>query len=345
MNNKEIFRKEFTTHNGRKFQVSYCEIKSGKPGPTLCLLAGQHGMEHIGPILLIDMIKEFEKLDFNGTLKICPCANPLALELDYEFYPEFEDFKKLDDYFYSLFRHDYEIYGLGRQNAYNMNRVWNRKDLKGVIPEIASWLWGDMCPGSDALLDFHCLQDEKPLIFAIETPENIKLASYFGIEAIYSDPLTTSNEWNKGSLQRQAVNTLKIPAVTIEFSAQHAYRKRDYLIGHTGIYNTMKGLGMLPGKPQLAHNVNYIKNDPEWIFQIGTKHIGHIHYCFEEYEPIKKGDVLFRISSPETMEILDEVKSPIDGIMGKKHYHPISNPSSWVCVVARSEVTAKANMK
>ena len=345
MNSKKYFQKEFATHNGRKFTVTYCEIQGAQPGPVLTLLAGQHGMEHIGPVLLRDMIEEFATLDFRGSLRICPCANPLALALDYEFYPEFEDLGKLDGYFYSLLRHDYEIYGLGRQHAYNMNRVWGRKDLKGVVPATALWLWENMCTGSDALLDMHCLQDDKPLIYAIDTPRNIEFASSFGIEAIFAEPLSTTDEWNKGTLERQATETLGIPAATIEFSRQHGYRKRDSEIGRTGLYNTMKGLKMLDGMPCLKHNVNYIKNEPDWVFALTTKQVGHIHYHYDEYEQVKKNDVIFRISSLETLEILDEVKSPVDGIMGRRQPHPVSNPARPVCNVMRTEVTAMGNAK
>lgn len=45
---KIIESKKFKTAKGREFEVSYCKIDSGKPGPTLALVAGQHGMEHIG---------------------------------------------------------------------------------------------------------------------------------------------------------------------------------------------------------------------------------------------------------------------------------------------------------
>lgn len=341
MNEKKVFRKEFTAHDGKKRTVTYIEIKNQKPGPVLTLIAGQHGMEHIGPVLLKDMITEFEKMDFKGVLRICPCVNPFALELDYEFYPEFQDLKKLDEYFYSRFRHDYEIYGLGRQHVGNMNRVWNRKDLQGVTVDITRWIWDSICVGSDIVLDFHCLQAEKPLIFAIDTPENIKLSGVIGIEAIYTSPHDYSDTWSEGCLERQIMKTLKRPGVTIEFSCQHGYKKNDYEIGHRGILNVMKAYGMTEGTPKIDKAVNYIKNDPEWIFSLKTDKTGHIHYFFEEYEAVKKGDIIFEISSLETLEILDSVKSPVDGIMGKRQPYPISSSQRPVCNVARSRIIAE----
>lgn len=340
MNDKKIFRKKFKTLKEREVTVTFCEIKGKEKGPVLTLIAGQHGMEHIGPVLLRDMMAEFEKMDFKGTLRICPCANPLALELDYEFYPEFNDLKKLDEYFYSRFRHDYEIYGLGRQQVGNMNRIWNRKDLKGVTVDIAQWLWDSICVGSDVVLDHHCLQAEKPLIFAIDTPENIKLSALIGIEAVYTSPHNYSDEWNDGCLERQVMKTLKVPGVTIEFSCQHGYKKRDYEIGYRGILNVMKGFGMLDGKPEIDKPVNFIKNEPDWIFSLKTDKVGHIHYFFDEYEPLKKGDAVFEISSIETLETLDRVKSPIDGIMGQRKPYPVSSPERAVCTVVRSQILA-----
>jgi predicted deacylase len=334
MNEKKVFRKQFKSFNGREFMVTALEIKGKQPGPVLTMISGQHGMEHIGPVLLRDMIPEFELMDFRGTVRLCPCANPLALELDYEFYPEFEGTKKLDDYFYSRFRHDYEIYELGRQHKNNMNRVWNRGDLDSATSKITGWLWGQICVGSDAILDLHCLQDEKPLIFAIDTPENIKLASFFGIEAIYADPHKPGDEWSRGSLSMQTMTGLKIPVATIEFSRQHGYKKRDYEIGHRGILNTMKGLGMLDGKPEMERPVNVIR---EW-FELKTEKTGHIHYFFDEYDTVKKGDVIFEISSVET---LGRVQSPADGVMGRKEPWPVSSPARPVCFVLRAEVVQR----
>jgi len=88
--------KTFTCAKGREFAVSYVRIEGGRPGPALALVAGQHGMEHIGPVLLKEMARELQEREFCGTVSICPCANPLALELDFEYYPENEDLAVLE---------------------------------------------------------------------------------------------------------------------------------------------------------------------------------------------------------------------------------------------------------
>ena len=81
-------RKSFRTFAGREFVVTYGTVRGSRPGPVLTVIAGQHGMEHSGPNLLPWFMEEISREDFAGTLHICPCAKPLALEIDYEIYPE-----------------------------------------------------------------------------------------------------------------------------------------------------------------------------------------------------------------------------------------------------------------
>ena len=102
---RETQRKTFHDANGRAITVTAWTIRGNAPGPVMTVIAGQHGMEHSGPCLLPEFAQEMEAGNFRGTLHIIPCANPPALEMDYEFYPEREDLSKIKDYYYSRFRH------------------------------------------------------------------------------------------------------------------------------------------------------------------------------------------------------------------------------------------------
>ena len=52
------YSKQFTDCNGNSCTVSWCRIKGNAPGPVLTIVAGQHGMEHVGPGLLPEFIEE-----------------------------------------------------------------------------------------------------------------------------------------------------------------------------------------------------------------------------------------------------------------------------------------------
>ena len=85
--NMDIFSKKFEDCKGNSCQVTWCRIKGNTPGPVLSIIAGQHGMEHVGPGLLPEFIEEMASGEFAGELRICANANPFALLMDYEYYP------------------------------------------------------------------------------------------------------------------------------------------------------------------------------------------------------------------------------------------------------------------
>lgn len=336
---KKIESKKFKTAKGREFEVSYCAVDSGKPGPTLALVAGQHGMEHMGPVVLKDFLKEINGVDFCGKINICPCANPLALEIDYEFYPENEDLNKINEYFYSHFRHGYCIWGMERSkgvNWYNMNRLWNREEIHGVAGEITRWLWNGMVKDADVTIDFHCLQDDKPLIFNWDK-DSEKIARFFGIEAIY--PHGAVDEFNKGNLGYQASQADKY-AFCVEFSIQHGY-KDEFGIGRRGIFNVMKGINMMDGDVVLERPVYLVKE----CHPLKTESEGHIHHKFDEYEQVKRGDLVCEISSLQNFETLDRLYSPVDGIVGRRNHIPISRKDENVIQILEVDTLAEANTK
>ncbi len=334
---KTIKSKKFNSLDGREFEVSFCDIDSGKSGPTLALIAGQHGMEHIGPVVLKEFADEVAGEDFIGRIFVCPCANPLALEIDHEFYPEKGDLSKINDYYYSIFRHGYCPFGMERSkgiNWHNMNRLWNRKDIHGVAGKITQWLWNEMVNQADVTIDFHCLQAEKPLIYNW-SEKTKKIARYFGIEAIFKSH--APDDFAQGNLGYQSSAKEGKYGFCVEFSKQHGY-KNEFDIGKRGIRNVMKGIEMMDGEVILERPVYNVKEH----HPLKTDCVGHIHYKFNEYDPVKKGDLLFEISSLENFEILDRAYSPVDGIFGRRTFRPLPKKDEAVVNVIEVDVLAEA---
>ena len=323
--------------------MKYFKIEGSLPGPVLTLIAGQHGMEHSGPNILAEFIEEIAQEDFAGTLYICPCANPAALQLDYEIYPENEDLSKLDDYYYSEFRHDYCPFGFSRREApswYNMNRLWNRgDDIHGMAGKITAWLWDEICTEADVIIDMHCLQAEKPQIF-IGDPINFEIAKYFGIECIYRLD-TNPDDYQKHNLLYQVNQGLDARGFCVEFSRQHGLKQGEYALGKKGIRNTMKALGMLGG--EVIHDRPVYAVLQEDIIHLKAGHTGHVRYFFNEYDPVKKGEKLYHIRDVQTLETLEEVVSPIDGIFCSNSFRPLAAPGQQTCWIAPAKCLATAN--
>ncbi len=342
----KICRKKFTTAQGRDFQVTYWTLTGSRPGPVLTIVAGQHGMEHSGPCLLPEFAEELAGRDFAGTVHICPCANPLALEMDYEFYPEREDLSKIKDYYYSRFRHNYCPWGLGRsdtQTMYNMNRLWNREGDFGVAGQITAWLWQEIAREANIILDLHCHQARKPLIFN-SAEKNLPIARYAGIEAI----VMTNPEpeyWSQGNLTWQGSLRKNSYAICFEFSVQHALGEFEYEFGKQAIRNIMVGANMLPGEVVLNRPVWILPYDPtpdQEHQKLKSRHTGHIRYFKNLYDQVKKDEKIFEIRDLETVEILQEGFAYRDGIVGGISYLPIMTPDIQACYVAKVQELAPA---
>lgn len=337
---KDTYSKIFQAADGRTKTVTIVKLTGEQPGPTLTLIAGQHGMEHIGPVVLQRFLANPPE-NFKGTIYVCPCANPFALELDFEWYPEQEGLEPLKDYYYSRFRHDYCPYGIGRKTYSNMNRVWNQRHQPqlNITAEIAAWLWDTTCTAADLIIDFHCRNAEQPLIFA-RNLDIVLYARYFGSPYLQATPSqATPEDFEGGTLVIQAVKH-GINAYCLEFSMQHGYRYAEIPFGLTGIANTMKGLGMLEGEVVLERPLYALKERHPVVAET----TGHIHYFYEPYEAVAAGDVLFEVHDIETLEVTSRGVAPVEGVMSERSYHPIARPGLVPCYVLRVEEVAPAGV-
>ncbi len=336
-------RKEFTDCNGRKITVTYWTLRGRRSGPTLTLIAGQHGMEHSGPCFLPELAEELDQTDFAGTIHICPCANPAALELDYEFYPEQEDLDMIKDYYYSYFRHYYCPWGLGRMEAmtlYNMNRTWNQSG-NGVAFDITRWLWRKIVKPAFLTLDLHCAQNRKPFIFN-DFPKNNEWIRFTGIESsvqCFHKP----DAYAAGNLNYQASNRPGHYSFCIEFSIQHGLKEEEYPIGKTAVKNLMVALGMTKGTVVLKRPVWAVPED-----QPGTcwkaKHAGHVRFFFDTCDEAKAGDRIFEVRDFQTLEVLETGIAPHDGIVYGLSLHPTAKPDLPLCSVVKAEKLAEAGV-
>lgn len=65
-------------HDGAVIPVPVAVISSG-PGPTVLLVAGTHGDEYEGQVMIHELIRSTEPADLNGTLIMVPAANSAAV--------------------------------------------------------------------------------------------------------------------------------------------------------------------------------------------------------------------------------------------------------------------------
>jgi len=168
---KRWVRRRFATRLGREFEVSVGVVRGARPGPVLANVAGQHGSEHIGLVVLRDIFHEINPSELVGTLLLCPCANPLALEMNCEAYPE-----HLSDPEGATGEQKVRVTNRDELGETNMNRVWGddiagpSRDGEGIAQQIARWLWSTMIQPAQVVIDHHSVKRSiKPYVF-VEDP-------------------------------------------------------------------------------------------------------------------------------------------------------------------------------
>ncbi len=340
----KTIHRDFKDCRGRKITVTYLTLNGKRKGPVLTLIAGQHGMEHSGPSFLPELAEELDKTDFAGTIHICPCANPAALELDYEFYPEHEDLSKINDYYYSYFRHYYCPWGLGRTEAmtmYNMNRTWNQPG-NGIAFDITRWLWAEIVEPAFLTLDLHCAQNRKPFIFN-DFPKNSEWIRFTGIESSIQCFRKPDN-YASGNLNYQASSRPGHYSFCIEFSIQHGLKEEEYPAGKTAIRNLMAAMGMTKDKIVLKRPVWAIPEDqPGTHFK--AQHSGHVRFFFNICDEIRKGDRIFEVRDFQTLAVLETGIAPHDGIFYGISLYPTAKPGLPLCSVIKAEKLAEAGVE
>lgn len=339
---KSWLRKRFTAANGRSFLVSVGVVRGARPGPVFANVAGQHGMEHIGPMVLRDLFDEIDPKKLKGTLYLCPSANPLALEHDFEVYPEREKLSRL-----KVPRLKAQMFGYKKRDdlgAYNMNRVWDddigvaanaSKRKEGVARQIARWLWKTMIAPADFVIDHHSVRHSlKPYIFCEEPV--VPWTPLLGFEGVWcTGPLAKEpTAYPYRRLCLQAIRHGKV-GICIEYSRQHVIRESDRALGRFAVLNVMKALGMIAGKPQFPRRVWLIPGPyREHLREFTSTHTGHAHYFVDEYEPLKKGQKIAEVRDLQTNKVVQVIRSPYRSLMLHRNWRPIARPKEWLCRIA-----------
>lgn len=331
---KTWVRQKFAAADGRECVVSVGVIRGAKPGRVFANVAGQHGMEHTGPMILRDLFDEIDPANLAGTLLLCPCANPLALKSNFEVYPENEKLVDIDkqDLTSSMFN----FQSREQLGAYNLNRVW-ADDIATVEPaglagRIAHWLWRTMIAHADVVVDHHSVKRSlKPYVFC-EDPMT-GWAPVLGFEGIWSTgPLPP--EPTPYVYQRLALQSIRHGKVglVIEYSRQYEIAESELSIGRFAVMNMMRALGMLPGKVEVPRPVWLLKGPYYNHLTVAeATAIGHVHFRVGEYEAISKGQRVAEVRDIDTHEIVQVVDALFDGLLLHRTPRPFVRPGDWIC--------------
>ena len=289
------------------------EPKSKKKNcKRISIVTGIHGDELEGQYVCFALQQrireEFDKL--NGIVDIYPAMNPLGIDSIERGIPAFD----LD-----------------------MNRLFPGNIDGNMTEYLAAEIMKDVS-GSDVVFDIHASNiylTEIPQIRINELHEQalVPLAEAANMDFIWVHGASTVLE----STFAYSLNSTGTPCLVVEMGVGMRITKAygDQMV--EGILHLMKEMGMWEGRTQVPRTP-IISKDPEDVSFLNASTGGLFVPEVKHWEKLKKGELIGRIIDPLSGEVLDEVCSPVNGILFTIRDYPIVDEGSLIGRLLREEV-------
>lgn len=322
-------------------------LNGASDGPVVCLEATLHGWEPMGAEILRRALQRVDPAQLRGTIYCLPLANPCSVE----------------------FGGSVESTGtrVNPADLLDLNRVWPGKIENGWLTEqMAYAIWHEVLSRCEYLVDYHdgtgaC--DELPVAFPHAIPENAaveaSLADGVGGEGggvqLTPEYIQTMNAkirgmaeafgsrviwWRQGPVNPAMISghclLNNIVPLVVEAGGGG---QLDFTIeqGVECTLNILKHLGMLDGElvlpPQQIMVERYI------VYR--SRHGGF--YLPEDGivlgASVSKGQLLGRVIDPLTSEVLEECRSPVNGLIISRRLKLPINPGGYIAHLADVDST------
>lgn len=281
----------------------------------ISIVTGIHGDELEGQYVCFEVARRVEEAfgNLKGIVDIYPAINPLGIDSITRGIPAFD----LD-----------------------MNRLFPGNIEGNMTEYLAADILKDVS-GSDLVIDIHASNiylTEIPQIRINELHEDtlVPFAKASNVDFVWVHGASTVLE----STFAYSLNSTGTPCLVVEMGVGMRITKEygDQLTD--GIFSLMKKLGIWTGKTKKPR-APIISSDPDDVSylnaSVGGLFVPEVHH----WEELKTGDVIGKIIDPLSGKVLDEIKSPVDGILFTIREYPIVDEGSLVGRLLRKEAYKK----
>lgn len=217
------FTLPWDTGEGNTLPVVVRELVGDGAGPTLVLIAGEHGIELNGPAGVDAVCRELETQAFCGTVLAIPAIAPPNLSYRHHTFGQ----PRGQGYTYEM--------------PYNSYARWPGTREGAPADRLCALVWDEVISRADVVLNFHCWQrNSASCYFATDTVEGMaELAVNFGLP-FYDLRYPLDEHTLHGALLLQGKR-----AALIELQGQWWIDPMSFNRARQGIFNTMATLGMI----------------------------------------------------------------------------------------------------
>ncbi len=279
-------------------------LKNGTGKKRICIVTGTHGDELEGQYVCFELIRRLNE-DINcldGTVEVYPALNPLGVDSVTRGFPTFD----LD-----------------------MNRIFPGDPNGHLIEFTAHKIIQDL-KGADMVIDIHASN-----IFLREMPQariniqgSAKLIPYaklLNIDFIWVHEAATVLE----STLAHSLNVLKTPTIVVEMGIGMRITRiyGDRLVD--GILNLMKKFKMWKGDIDEKISKPMVSTTGK-VFYLNAESSGLIILTVSHSVEVNKGDLICQIVDPLNGITLQEVFSPVDGVLFTLRTYPVVYEGSLI---------------
>jgi len=300
---------KITAKRGKQTRAAWvCAIGGRKPGPTLALLAGQHGMEPTGPAILGGLADDLTPFQLSGNLLIVPLVYANAIRHGFECEPRPGKKRLLQSYGRW---HNQCPYGADRNKCgRNMNRMWPGDSKGSVYSRLAAALWERVVLQADYVIDFHCWQDWSPPGVLTTSDEGVELGKWVGVPWIHHNGEDTP--LGRTMLSRNVCLSGRV-GITVEFTPQTRIVKDMAELGRSGIENVMKRLKILPGRAERTRPL-YLMKGGRWE-QVKAERDVLVLPLIKPGDWVRKNQPLARLVQIDKPSSASLLKAPFAGVV------------------------------
>jgi uncharacterized protein len=278
--------------------------QSPQPSKRVSLVAGLHGDELEGLYIchrltqILKNLEEQDALSFKGEINIYPAVNPQALETGTRLWPFFSN---------------------------DINRMFGRTDTASLPAETSKVILEDLKANSDLVVDIHSSNlhlVELPQIRIIKGFEKklVPLAKLCNVDLIWVHPHAEIFESTLGYNLNQA----QIPTLVIETGICLRINKNHCAQIILGILNLLRKIGALDTDAPQVKIAEPRLVLPEDVNMIQASNAGLFIKQTQVGQSVNEGEKIGDLIDPIQGQVLEEVYSPISGLLFTLREHPIT---------------------
>jgi predicted deacylase len=290
-------------------------VLSGGDGPTVLLIAGTHGDEYEGQILLQELIRSVDPDDVTGRLIILPALNIAAVR---------------------------EGSRVSSVDRVNLNRALPGRADGGPAQQIASIVAGELIPMADFVMDIHSggiASEYVPSAFVYQgpTPElwAAKSAAVAAFNAPYS--VVVKPMLKAGSISG-AADQAGVPMISTELGGRgtvslpilnRARKGLRSLLGHWGVLKDAAA----SGSSDAGAPIRWVELTAE--SPVHSTMAGLFEPVVELGQKVRAGDLVARVHSVEELDRPSkDFFAPIDGVVAIVRHPALVNVGTTVVNIA-----------